>query len=159
VDGLAAHAWLRGTATTAQCVASQRVFEEFVYEEVVPLIRRDCHGPTIEILTAGAAFGAFSAVAMLCRYSEVFRGAIALSSAFDLAKFLPQPSHGAVTGQRFVQIASGEGDFEQPLLSRQLAQALTSFGVPNRLDLWGRNFSHSWATWREMLPKYLAELA
>jgi esterase/lipase superfamily enzyme len=158
VDGLAAHAWLRGTATTAQCVASQRVFEEFVYEEVVPLIRRDCHSDTIEILTAGAAFGAFSAAAMLCRYSNVFRGAIALSSTFDLAKFLPEPSHAAAR-PRFVQIASGEGDFEQPLLSRQLAQALTSFGVPNRLDLWGRNFPHSWSTWREMLPKYLAELA
>src|SRR5688572_28613282 len=26
VDGLAAHAWLRGTASTAQCVAAQRVF-------------------------------------------------------------------------------------------------------------------------------------
>jgi esterase/lipase superfamily enzyme len=29
--------------------------------------------------------------------------------------------------------------------------------VPNRVDLWGPDHDHDWPTWREMLPKYLAE--
>ena len=30
-------------------------------------------------------------------------------------------------------------------------------GVPNRVDEWGEDYRHDWVTWREMLPKYLAE--
>ena len=31
--------------------------------------------------------------------------------------------------------------------------------IPNRVDPWGRDYHHNWNTWREMLPKYLAEHA
>ena len=31
-------------------------------------------------------------------------------------------------------------------------------GVPNRVDSWGKDWHHDWPTWRNMLPKYLAEM-
>jgi esterase/lipase superfamily enzyme len=176
VDGLAAHAWLRGNLPHHQIAGAQQACEAFICDEVVPLIRRDCHSDTIEILAGGAAFGAFSAVALLCRHPDVFRGAIALSGTFDVSKHLSEsptaqieavsplhylphlPEGGQLTAlrRRFVQIATGEGDFEQPAQSRQLAQMLAARGVPNHLDLWGGRYTHSWATWREMLLKYAA---
>jgi esterase/lipase superfamily enzyme len=126
--------------------------------------------------SARGTFGAFSAVALLCRHPDVFRGAIALSGTFDVSKhlhetltpeveavsplhYLPHLSEGAqltALRRRFVQIATGEGDFEQPAQSRQIAETLTARGVPNHLDIWGRRYAHSWATWREMLLKYTA---
>lgn len=179
LDGLAARGWLRGTGTPEQCVRAQRACEAFVYDEVVPHIRRDCQNDAIEIVTAGAAFGAFSAVATLCRHPDVFRAAIALSGSFDVSKYLrdaptaevesvsplhyvphlPESPGLTALRRRFVHIACGEGDFEQPSESLRLAQALGTRGVPNHLDLWGRNYPHAWATWREMLPKYLTALA
>jgi esterase/lipase superfamily enzyme len=176
VDGIAAHAWLRGTGAPEECAHAQQACEAFIYEEVVPRLRKDCHSDAIEIITAGAALGGFNAVAALCRHPDVFRCAIAMSGLFDVSKllraegmtevaavsplhYLPHLDEGprlTALRRRFVQVASGEGELEQPEQSRQLAQVLDARGVPNHLDLWGRHYSHRWSTWREMLPRFLA---
>jgi esterase/lipase superfamily enzyme len=177
VDGLAARAWLRGTLPQSGLVREQRTFEEFVYEEVAPLIRKDCQNDAAEIVTAGAALGGFMAVAMLCRHPNVFRGALCMSGLLDVTRFLkdepatselesvsplhylphlPEGSGLAAIRRRYVEVASGEGLFEQPEQSRQLAQALGQRNVPHQLDLWGPNYPHAWPTWRAMLKKYLA---
>jgi esterase/lipase superfamily enzyme len=177
VDGVAARAWLRGTFTQSRLMHEQRSFEAFIYEEVVPLIRMDCHIDTVEIVAAGAALGGFTAVAMLCRHPNVFRSALCMSGLVDITRFLndepptpelesvsplhylphlPEgPGLAAIRG-RFIEVASGEGDFEMPGQSRKLAQVLGQRNVPHHLDLWGRHYPHSWTTWREMLKKSLA---
>lgn len=156
IDGLAAHPRLRGNVPPERSAAIQAACEAFVLEEALPIIRRDCHSDSIELLAAGAAFGAMSAVSLLFRSPEVFRGAIAMSCLEDL----PRKEPGSATlGRRFVQIASGEGAFEKPAKSRELARALGALGVPHHLDLWGLAYPHAWTTWREMLAKYVSAMA
>ena len=179
IDGIAGKAWLRGTNPSEQCAHAQSLYEAYVHEEVVPHIRRDCHSDTIEIITAGAAIGAFNAVAHLCRHPEVFRAAIGMSGTYDLSgylqggftpgmyaasplHYLPDLSEGSqldALRHRFVQLATGEGTYEVPEQSRRMAGTLAGKRIPNRLDLWGREHAHAWSTWREMLPKYLTALA
>ena len=60
---------------------------------------------------------------------------------------------------RYILLASGEGDYEDIGESWHLANVLGGKEIPNRVDSWGPQWPHEWATWREMLPKYLAELA
>ena len=60
---------------------------------------------------------------------------------------------------RFVVLATGEGDYEDPEESRRMARVLEERGVPHRFDSWGKEYRHDWTTWREMLPKYLEEMA
>ena len=43
--------------------------------------------------------------------------------------------------------------------SWRMANVLGAKGIPNRVDSWGAEYRHDWVTWREMLPKYLAEYA
>jgi esterase/lipase superfamily enzyme len=69
---------------------------------------------------------------------------------------LPEGSGLAAIRGRHIEVASGEGLFEEPGQSRQLAQVLAQRNVPHQLDLWGPNHAHAWPTWREMLKKYLA---
>jgi esterase/lipase superfamily enzyme len=169
VDAIAARTWLRGNASPEHCVTVQRQFDAYIDAEVVPLIRRDCQSDTIEIIAAGAAVGAYSAVATLRRLPSVFRVAIGLSGVYDLSRFLPPESAPALHSvslqnfdgdsqvrSRFVMLASGEGDYETPMDSRRMAAALEGAHVPSRLELWGPAYAHSWNTWRAMLPKYLA---
>jgi esterase/lipase superfamily enzyme len=156
IDGLAAQPRVRGNVPAERSAAIQAACDAFVLEEALPVIRRDCHSDSIEMLVAGAAFGALSALSLLFRNPEVFRGVIAMSCVETLPRQDPPP---AAVGRRFVQIASGEGPFEQPERSRALARSLTALGVPNHLDLWGPNYPHAWTTWREMLPKYVSVLA
>ncbi|MEJ1960233.1 MAG: alpha/beta hydrolase-fold protein [Gammaproteobacteria bacterium] len=159
VDGLSAQPWIHGKAPQEDCARAQRAWETLIYEEVVPRIRLDCHSDTIEGYTAGVAYGASSAVGLLCHYPDFFRGAVALSIPFSMPMFWPEGRQLLQLRQRYVQLTSGEGQFEQPACSRELAAALTARGVPNHLDLWDRKSSHGWVAWREMLLKYLAEIA
>lgn len=154
-------------------------FDSFLVHDFVPWIREDCRNPDIGIVTAGASIGAFNAVAAVCRHPDVFTRAIAMSGTYDISKWLEpgdltmdfyysSPMHflprlGASTQldllrQRFLLLATGEGDYEDPSESWRMAAVLGAKGIPNRVDPWGTQYRHDWTTWREMLPRYLAEL-
>lgn len=176
VDGVAARSWLRGSHSPEQCARAQSLYDAYIDAEVVPLIRRDCQSDTLEIIAAGAALGAYSAVASLCRLPSVFRVAIALSGIFDLSKYLvsgftpalepvsplhalrslPEGAQSDAVRRRFALLATGEGDYETPSESKRMAAALGTARINHNMENWGRRFAHSWNTWREMLPRYVA---
>lgn len=153
-------------------------FHQFVKHEVVPAIRADCKSPDAEVISAGASIGAFHAVAMVCRFPDLFKSALAMSGTFDLRRFykadhfgqeffVSSPLHFVPTlsgahleqlRKRFILIPSGEGRAEDISESWNLARVLGSKGIPNRVDSWGKETPHDWVTWREMMPKYLPEL-
>jgi esterase/lipase superfamily enzyme len=76
--------------------------------------------------------------------------------------FLPRledPEALRALRSRFVLLATGQGDYEDPPSTWQMATVLGQKGIPNRVDAWGTEWRHDWNTWRAMLPKYLEELA
>jgi esterase/lipase superfamily enzyme len=153
-------------------------FHQYVRHEVVPAIRQDCQSKDIEIIAAGASIGAFHAAAMVCRFPDVFKSALAMSGTFDIRRFMKathfsddfwvsSPVHFVprLSGPhldklrtRFVLMPSGEGRAEDISESWNLARVLGNKGIPNRVDSWGKQTPHDWVTWREMMPKYLPEL-
>lgn len=153
-------------------------FQQYVRHEVVPAIRKDCNSDSIEIISAGASIGAFHAAAVICRWPDVFSKAIAMSGTFDIRRFMSADQFGddywvssplhfvpRLSGPhleklktRFILIPSGEGKAEDISESWNLARVLGSKGIPNRVDSWGKETPHDWMTWRDMLPKYLAQL-
>lgn len=176
-DSVAGRVWIDGESSGAYRARVQNLFDAFVYRELVPAIRNDCQSPHVEIITAGASIGAFNALASLCRHPDVFSMAICMSGTYDLSRwtgghhtfdhhvssplhFLPHLNHNHHLEQlqrRFILLACGEGRWESPQQSWQAARVLGSRGIPNRVDMWGPDHDHDWMTWREMLPKYLAE--
>ena len=177
-DSIAGSTWISGDHSAEFCSRMQNVFDDFIYSEVTPAIRKDCDSPDIEIIAAGASIGAFNAVATVCRHPDAYKMAIAMSGTFDLSKYLEgrmnedfyfsSPLHylPQLEGpqleqlrQRFILLPSGEGNYEDIGESWRVARLLGAKGVPNRVDPWGAQWHHDWVTWREMLPKYLAEYA
>src|SRR5687767_11113776 len=65
----------------------QNEFHQYVKHEVVPAIRKDCKDPNIELWAAGMSFGAFHAVAVLCRFPDLFSRAAGISGTYDLKRF------------------------------------------------------------------------
>jgi esterase/lipase superfamily enzyme len=59
--------------------------------------------------------------------------------------------------RRRITLGSGSGDYENPADSKRLADAFASKGIACRLDLWGAARDHTWSTWRDLLPRLLAE--
>ncbi len=162
----------------ADKAAIQRQFLMAVADEVVPKIRQDCGGAELPIISAGASIGAYHALVALASYPNLFHSAICMSGTFDLTRFFPNfhnhdfhlispmhflaymgdGPHLELLRKRFVVLATGEGKWESPWESWQLATLLGKKSVPNRVDMWGKEFHHDWATWRAMLPKYVDEL-
>ena len=152
-------------------------FHEFIRWEVVPAIHADLGGQAIDVLTAGASIGAFNAVAVLCRYPDVFSAAIGMSGSYRIERFYddawsqdlyfsaPLQFLPGLEGpqldrlrERQVVLAAGEGKWEDIGESWQMAAVLGARAVPNRVDNWGPQWSHDWPTWHRMLPQYLREL-
>lgn len=176
VDSIAGQAWLKECKTLEQAAQVQNQFDACIYREVVPAIRRDCGDDAAEIMVTGASIGAFNALASICRHPDVFSKAFCLSGTYDMERFLKgrhtedyhhcSPLHfvAHMHGEqlerlrsRFVLIAHGQGEFEDPQQSWRVERVLGPKGIPNRVDEWAKDWRHDWVTWRKMLPQYLGE--
>ena len=177
VDSVAGQAMIRKMGSVQHRMWLLNQFQECVRWEVVPAIHADLGGRAMDVIGGGASIGAFNAVAVLCRYPDVFSAAIGMSGSYRIERFYDEAwsedlyysapmqflpgldgAHLGRLRQRQVILASGEGDWEDIGSSWQMAAALGSKGVPNRVDNWGPQWAHQWPTWRKMLPQYLREL-
>jgi esterase/lipase superfamily enzyme len=159
VDGLNVRAWLSARSPEHECARLQKSYDSFLYEEALARIREDCHDSQIEPILVGASRGASTALATLIQHPDSFRAAIGVSGIYD-----PAPVLKGLTGpqlerlrQRLIVLGCGEGGYERPGDSRELVRALAAKSVPSRLNLWGPERDHTWSTWRELVPRLLAE--
>ena len=178
VDSVAGQAMVTKAGSTEHRMWLLNQYHECVRREVVPAIHADLGGQPIDIITTGASIGAFNAVAMLCRYPDVFGAAIGMSGSYRIERFYdeawsqdlffaaPLQFLPGLEGpqldrlrQRQVLLAAGEGAWENIGDSWKMAAALGARAIPNRVDNWGPQWPHDWHTWRQMLPHYLRELA
>jgi esterase/lipase superfamily enzyme len=176
-DSVAGRAMAEGVGSPEYRMWLMNQFHDAVRNEIVPAIHADLAGHEVPIIVAGASIGAFNAVAVLCRYPDLFRAALGMSGTYQLRRFLqggfsedlyfssPLDFLPGLEGpqldllrQRRVILASGEGAWEDIGESWALAEALGAKGIPNRVDSWGSDWEHDWPTWLRMLPHYLDEL-
>ena len=177
VDSVAGQAMVTKAGSAEHRTWLLNQFHECVRWEVVPAIHADLGGQAIDVITAGASIGAFNAVAVLCRYPDVFGAAIGMSGSYRIERFYdeawsqdlyysaPLQFVPSLEGpqldrlrQRWVVLASGEGEWEDVGESWRMAEVLAAKGIPSRMDNWGPQWDHQWPTWRQMLPQYLGEL-
>ena len=121
-------------------------YHDAIASEVVPAIQADTGGH--EIVAAGSSIGAFNALAMVCRYPQLFRAAICMSGTFHMEKFIggfnddlyfSSPVHFLkgmegpqldLLRQRFVVLASGSGRWEDTGESWAVGNVLGEKGIP-----------------------------
>jgi esterase/lipase superfamily enzyme len=155
-------------------------YDGYITEEVLPLIREDCRDPHARPIVAGISLGAYLAGNTFFRHSDLFGGAILLSGSYDIrsymggfhnddvyfnnpAEYLPRLNDDyhlplLQDGGRRIIIFSGQGSFEAPERSRQLAGILNDKGIPHWLDIWGDDVNHDWPWWRDAMPYYFGKL-
>lgn len=150
-------------------------FNDYVFNEVIPFIHSHCHGRVMTI-TCGASVGALHAANLLFKRPDLIDGMIAMSGVYDLKyytkgyyddncyfnspmDYLPGLSDdrylSLLRAKHHIYILTGQGAYEAPDRSRDLAAVLAAKSIPHFLDVWGHDMSHDWPTWRRMLPHYL----
>src|SRR6202043_516320 len=65
-------------------------FHQCIRHEVVPAIHADLGGQAADVIAGGASIGAFNAVAVLCRYPDVFAAAVGMSGSYRIEQFYDQ---------------------------------------------------------------------
>jgi esterase/lipase superfamily enzyme len=175
-DSVAGRAMVSRIGPPAYRLSLLNRFHECIRHEVVRAIHTDVGGEQ-PIIATGASIGAFNALAVMCRFPDLFRATIGMSGTYRLERFyedeytddlyFSSPLHFLpdldgpqleTLQQRFAILASGQGAWEDVGESWHAAHILGSKGVPNRVDAWGPEWDHEWPTWGHMLPQYLDEL-
>ena len=168
VDSVDSESWYAKEKPPAERVARHLAYERYILDEVLP-------GMPVPPIACGTSFGALHSILLAVRHPTRFRGFIALSGAYDTARwldgysddstyfvnplaFLPGLTDEAYLGPLRAMnpkvIATGEDD---PNVedSKKVAGLLRDRGVDVRLDLWD-GWAHDWPFWKDMMRRYLA---
>lgn len=172
INSINSESWLNDQMRGKDKSIRHQQYNNYIVEEVVPFIYRDCDGP-VPIITSGVSLGALHAANTLFRRPDMFDGTIAMSGIYDLKEYSkgyfdedcyfnsPVDYLANMTDpywlnhlrtKSHIYFLSGSGNYEDPNASLLMGRILTAKGIPHDVDIWGNTFTHDWPTWRAMLP-------
>ena len=154
----------------------QRMYDEYLRNEVIPFIHSHCQSPGIAISTMGASLGAYHAVNTLFRYPHLVKRCYGLSGIYDMRNQmsggydenfyfhnpvdylanLSDPWYFEQYASCEIRLVTGTGPWEQPAFTYQLSGVLSRKGIHHYVDDWGPNGGHDWPYWKNQMREYLA---
>jgi len=155
----------------------QRMWDEYISREVIPLIHRNCQG-LVPTATMGASLGAYHAVNTLCKHPDTVKVCFGLSGMYDMKRFMDghyddnfyfnnpvdylggmtDPDEIARIASCRVHLVTGHGPWEHPEPTYRLSGILSSKGIPHHLDNWGERGGHDWPFWKDQMREYVKGL-
>jgi esterase/lipase superfamily enzyme len=154
----------------------QRMYDEYIREEVVPFVHDQCKTPMLPITTVGMSLGAYHAANALFKHPDVFKRCYAISGVYDMRRFmnglyddnfyfnnpvdymsnLSDPWYYQQLESCDIHLVTGNGPFEDAGPTYHLSGILRSKGVRHSLDDWGPMGGHDWPYWKHQLRQYVA---
>ena len=128
------------------------------------------------ILTFGCSLGATHAVNLYFRRPDLFNGTLALSGIYtadygfdgymDDVVYLNSPVHYMenlpedhpyipIFNSQRAAICVGQGPWEQPATTYQLADILRRKGIHTWVDFWGHDCAHDWPWWYQQVTYFV----
>ncbi|MCS6820415.1 MAG: alpha/beta hydrolase-fold protein [Microscillaceae bacterium] len=175
VNSINSESWLNKNMHPRDKSIRHTLFNEYIYQEVVPFIYNHCHGQ-VPIITCGASFGALHSANLFFKRPDLITGIIAMSGVYDLGQYtdgywdddcyfnspeayiynMPEGDLlNSLRNRSHIHILTGQGAYEAPEASRRFSRILHSKKIQHDLDIWGYDMPHDWETWRAMLPYVL----
>jgi esterase/lipase superfamily enzyme len=172
INSINSESWLNRNMHPRDKSIRHVMFNEYVYQEVIPFIHNHCQSE-VPIITSGASFGALHSANLFFKRPDLITGTIAMSGVYDLGQYtdgywdedcyfnspeayISNMQDGylldKLRSNRPIHILSGQGDYEAPNASRRFSHILNAKGISHDLDVWGYDMPHDWDTWRKMLP-------
>lgn len=171
VDSVDAESFYNWRAHPAQRIARHGQYEEYLLNEVLPLIRSKNNNGFL--IAHGCSFGAYHALNIAFRHPHLFGRVLALSGMYDMRSFFSGYHNDAIyfnTPSAFVPnlgdpqiigalqrlniiLAVGKDD---PNIenNRALSAALWGKQIGHAFRQW-EGWSHDWPYWQQMVRLYL----
>lgn len=154
----------------------QRMFDEYIRDEVIPYIHTSCQTTGVSISTVGASLGAYHAANTLFHYPHLVKRGYALSGIFDLRDFMggmyddnfyfqnPVDYMASLNDPWFleqfstceIRLVTGSGPYEKSGYSYAMSAILTAKGIRHSVDDWGPRGGHDWPYWKDQLREYVS---
>ena len=177
VDSIDVESFYNTTVHPIVRIARHLQYEEYILNEVLPLMRHKNKGNYFEV--AGCSMGAFHALNIALRHPWIFNKVVCMSGRYDLTqqiqdfddlfdgyhndhiyyntpmKYVPNmhDEHELDTIRKMeIIFAIGETD---PFLhnNQEFSKLLWNKGIPNKLYIW-EHYAHRPRYWRQMVQLY-----
>jgi esterase/lipase superfamily enzyme len=170
VDSVDEESWYAKWKRPHDRAVRQEQYDAYLRDEVLPLGRQINDNPFL--MTMGASFGAYHAVAFAMRYPEMVGRAIGLSGLYDIRQQTDGYSDELVYHHNPPDFVLGEHGARLEALRRldlimavgrddslrgeneDFSRRLWSNGIGHALRIWD-GWSHDWPYWREMIRLYV----
>jgi esterase/lipase superfamily enzyme len=178
VESFDASSWVRKDIQLEERARFHGAYEDWIVNQVVPLIHHDSGGPQ-EIMTTGSSFGAYHAANFALKRADLFPLAICLSGVYDVnhlgwgdrgdATYFNNPmdymqhmggDHLDWLRDRVsLVLVCGQGQWEDTTgaleSTKAFSSTLGSKGIRHELDLWGHDVPHDWPSWRNQIAYHV----
>jgi len=176
INSINSESWLNHSMRPRAKAIRHQQYNRYIEQEVVPYIRHNMRGRAMTI-TTGVSLGAYHATNVLFRRPDLFDGVLGMSGIYDLKQYtsgyydedvyfnspidymknLGEGQHlNMLRAKKHIHFVTGSGPYESPQSSWDIANVIGPKGIPNNVEVWGKEWSHDWPTWRAMLPSYLS---
>jgi esterase/lipase superfamily enzyme len=171
VDSVDSESWYNYGTPPGARVWRHILYEKYVLNEVVPLIRYK--NQSQQLGATGCSFGGYHSVNIAFRHPGLFTHCISMGGAYDLRSFLrgyydqnfyfnqpldfiPQlTDHSILQRLRAMRIVLATGEHDICLNDNiRLSTVLNNKAIGHWLDVWGNNTGHDWHWWQDMARKF-----
>lgn len=175
INSINSESWLNKNIEGAHKAIRHNQFNQYIFEEVIPFIRTNTSAET-PVFLSGASFGALHSMNLFLKRPDIINGVIAMSGVYNLMdytdgyydeqvfynspmQYFPGLNDAwfleKINGSKHIHIFSGSGNYEDPSASRSLSDIFRSKNIFCDIEIWGKEWTHDWPTWRKALPYYI----
>ena len=142
----------------------QRMFDEYIRDEVIPFVQDSCRSRDVAISSMGASLGAYHALNTLFHVPNIVKRCYALSGIYDLRGLMrgmyddnfyfqnPVDYIAGLTDRWYldhlasceIRLATGSGPYEKSEYTYAMSDVLRRRDIAHHLDDWGWQGGHDW---------------
>jgi esterase/lipase superfamily enzyme len=175
-DSVCRWTWASKTATPPEKSKLQARYDEYLVNELLPFIKKDCGDTEQRFAATGASIGGYNALNAVAKHPDWFDLMVGMSGTYVLdrrmegywdedyyynapVQFVPRLEGELLEKLRTCMFVLARGQrYENPVYAELVSKVFTAREIPHRVEIWQGESGHDWPTWRTMLPLFLNRL-